>query len=121
MKFGKLLISVILLIAIHFELCAFSAFSYPLNGSLALNPSYMPTSRAKSVDHIKGAIGEYFTRDYFASMKNEGWVSVNPRSGNKGLDHVYIKFESDGNIKDLLIGETKFKQNSYKHGTTPFA
>ena len=120
MKFGKLLISVILLIAIHFELCASSVFSYPLNGSLALNPSYMPTSLSSSISHIKGAIGEYFTRDYFASMKNEGWVPVNPRSGNKGLDHVYIKFKPDGGIDDLLIGETKFKQNSFKHGTTPF-
>lgn len=111
MKFKKQAVIFLLLILSSY-LWAFSAFSYSFNGNAALKPTYMPTSYAKSISHIKGAIGEYFTEDYVSQLKKTGWVSVNPRDAAQGIDHVFLKFKDNGSLDDLIIGETKFKNGS---------
>lgn len=111
MKFSKFAV-ISLLLTLSSYLWAFSAFSYPFSGTVALKPTYFPTSYAKSISHIKGAIGEYLTEDYVSQLKKTGWVSVNPRNAAQGIDHVFFKFREDGSLGDLIIGETKFKNGS---------
>ena len=111
MKFRKFA-TIALLLVLSSYLWAFSAFSYSFNGNAALKPTYMPTSYAKSISHIKGAIGEYLTEDNISQIKNTGWMSVNPRNAAQGIDHVFLKFKDDGSLDGLIIGETKFKNGS---------
>lgn len=108
----KKLITLIFLLTFSSHLWAFSAFSYSFNGTAALKPTYMPASYAKSISHIKGAIGEYLTEDYVSQLKKTGWVSLTPRNAAQGIDHVFLKFKDDGGISNLIIGETKFKNGS---------
>ena len=106
------LISIVIFLTLSHFLWAFSASQYSFNGTAALKPSYIPVSSAKSVSHLKGAIGEFFTEDYISQLKKTGWVSATPRNVAQGIDHVFIKFRDDGGIDDLIMGETKFKNGA---------
>ena len=54
----------------------------------------------------KDIIGKYLNRN---NAKN--WVSISPRTGSQGLDHVWVKFDSKGRKIGLLIGETKYESS----------
>ena len=69
-------------------------------------------ARSRIVDvHYKGAFGESvagkaFLRKYLQA--EGGWQSITPRSGRQGFDHVFIKQGAHGEIKDLMIAESKY-------------
>ncbi len=69
-------------------------------------------ARSRIVDiHYKGAFGENvagktFLRNYLQA--EGGWESITPRSGRQGFDHVFIKQGAQGEIKDLMIAESKY-------------
>lgn len=109
---SRRVICIVLVFALSPCLWAFSASQYSFNGTAALKPTYIPVSSAKSVSHLKGAIGEYFTEDYISQLKKTGWISATPRNAAQGIDHVFMKFRDDGGLDDLIIGETKFKNGS---------
>lgn len=60
---------------------------------------------------IKGDLGEniatkYFMKEYL--LKSGNWQSVTPRFGRQGLDHVFIKYDSTGVPRSLMVAETKY-------------
>ena len=68
---------------------------------------------------LKGDLGENIASKYFTKqflLDNRNWQAVSPRFGRQGLDHVFIKYDKNGNPKGLMIGETKY--GSSKLGMT---
>lgn len=68
---------------------------------------------------IKGDLGEniaskYFTKQYL--LDNGNWQAVSQKFGRQGLDHVFIKYDKNGNPRGLMVGETKY--GSSKLGMT---
>ena len=86
----------------------------PAISTTALLLRQADTAMARSVinaTELKGSIGEnaagrYFLRQTLQQTGN--WHSISPRSGPQGLDHVFIKTNSQGAPTDLLIGESKY-------------
>lgn len=61
---------------------------------------------------VKGSLGEavagssYLTK-YLSSSGN--WVSISPRIGPQGIDHVFLKIDpKDGLPRSLMVGESKY-------------
>ena len=70
--------------------------------------------------HLKGTIGEFFAERYFLNNQLEqnirgNWVSLNPRTGPQGLDHLFLKTGKNGNLY-WMVGESKY--GSSQLGTT---
>ena len=94
----------------------------PAASTTALLLRQADTAMARSVINatgLKGSIGEnaagrYFLRQTLQQTGN--WHSISPRSGPQGLDHVFIKTNSQGAPTDLLIGESKY--NTSRLGMT---
>ena len=94
----------------------------PATSTTALLLRQADTALARSVINttgLKGSIGEnaagrYFLRQTLQQTGN--WHSISPRSGPQGLDHVFIKTNSQGAPTDLLIGESKY--NTSRLGMT---
>ncbi|MCI7606119.1 MAG: hypothetical protein MSS69_05125 [Spirochaetales bacterium] len=93
----KRLIGVILLFAIVFPVFAVNSNSLNIFDSNKLN-------------RLKGfEVGEKLSDIQYDLFENSSWTRVSPHgSGPQGLDHLYLKFDDKGNIKGLLIGESKF-------------
>lgn len=61
--------------------------------------------------HLKGELAEGVVADLVVGgvLEQAGWTKITPaRHGRAGIDALYVKIGSDGRIKDLLVGETKF-------------
>ena len=70
--------------------------------------------------HLKGTIGEFFAERYFLNNQLEqnirgNWVSLNPRTGPQGLDHLFLKAGKNGKLY-WMVGESKY--GSSQLGTT---
>ena len=75
----------------------------------ALNPDSLYLFDSNKLNRLKGDIGELLSEIQYDVFENSTWTRVSPHGkGTQGLDHLYLKFDEKGNIKGLLIGETKF-------------
>lgn len=62
-------------------------------------------------NHIKGDFGESVAGNAILKsfLEKEGrWSAITPRSGRKGLDHLFIKTYKSGKISQILVGESKY-------------
>ncbi len=69
--------------------------------------------------HLKGEYGESIVGKFFFEqhLKNSGrWVPVSARLGRQGIDQIYIKYDTKGRPKDIIVGEVKY--GSSKLGMT---
>lgn len=61
---------------------------------------------------IKGSLGEAVAGSSYLSkfLANSGnWVSISPRIGEKGMDHVFLKINpKDGLPRNIMVGESKY-------------
>ena len=60
---------------------------------------------------FRGSLGENVAGQYFLKntlSQSGNWQMITPRSGPQGLDHLYIKVNSQGLPNQLLVGESKF-------------
>lgn len=61
---------------------------------------------------VKGALGEAVAgRNYLSAYlaKTGNWVSISPRVGPNGIDHVFVKADpKTGMPKGLIVGESKY-------------
>lgn len=63
---------------------------------------------------VRGDIGEsiaeraFFGGPELAQSKKGSWVSIAPRYGNKGIDHVFLRVDKNGLPNNLIIGESKY-------------
>lgn len=75
----------------------------------ALNPDSLNLFDSNKFGRLRGDLGELLTDLQYDFFENSSWTRVSPHGkGTQGLDHLYLKFDDKGNIKGLLIGETKF-------------
>lgn len=63
------------------------------------------------IKHASGSFGEamaqrMFLKTNFASEASGGWISLAPRSGRQGFDHLFLRIEN-GKFK-WMVGESKF-------------
>lgn len=68
---------------------------------------------------LKGDFGEnvaakFIEKQYLNELGD--WKTVTPRLGRQGIDNLYMRFDSNGTPRSLMIGETKF--GSSKLGMT---
>ncbi|MGN0866382.1 MAG: hypothetical protein ACI4SG_01720 [Oligosphaeraceae bacterium] len=65
---------------------------------------------------VKGSLGEAVAGSSYLSKylaKSGNWVSISPRVGSNGLDHVFLKIDpKDGFPRGLMVGESKFNTSS---------
>ena len=109
-KINVLFVAIVLFVCMY-SVSAMPQFAY-IGGTSPIKQTFLPQS-VSSIGGLKGAIGEYFTEiDYISRLGDTGWTSINPRNTAQGLDHVFIKFNEDGLIEDVLVAETKFRQAS---------
>jgi hypothetical protein len=96
-------------------LLAGSLFLTLSGGSVfAIPPAYEGEFSNPVVEkHYRGDVVEEFTKRFFEA---EGWKPVDAKVGNSGIDNLFIKTDKNGNVRDVLIVESK--ANSSTLGTT---
>ena len=61
---------------------------------------------------VKGSLGEAVAGNSYLSkyLANSGnWVSISPRIGQNGMDHVFLKINpKDGSPRSIMVGESKY-------------
>lgn len=67
----------------------------------------------KRIEKVKGDISENMMDWYF---KNSKWEKLEGEVGSNGIDGLYVKRDKDGNIKDVMVVESKY--NKSKLGDT---
>ncbi len=68
---------------------------------------------------FKGSFGESIVEKSYIDtyLSKEGpWISITPRSGPQGLDHLFIKTKN-GVIRDVMVGESKFNMSALNKNT----
>lgn len=67
-----------------------------------------------TMNGIRGEIGEsiaeraFFGGSEMAHSKKGAWVSVAPRFGRQGIDHVFLRVRDDGIPNGMMLGESKY-------------
>lgn len=65
---------------------------------------------------VKGSLGETVAGSSYLSKylaKSGNWVSISPRIGSNGLDHIFLKIDpKDGLPRSLMVGESKYNTSS---------
>lgn len=63
---------------------------------------------------VRGDIGEsvaeraFFGGPEVAPSKKGSWVSIAPRYGRQGIDHVFIRVDKNGLPNDIILAESKY-------------
>jgi len=74
-----------------------------------------PSAPSWELNHVKGATGENLmdrvVTNQFLS-ETGGWVSCPPRSGRQGLDGLYVRANSEGQLRPPLVVESKYGSSS---------
>ncbi len=88
------------------------AASLSLSASMVSLPAMNPVT-SNTFSAVRGSLGEAMTNyDYLGRLAKTGWKTITPRSGAQGIDHVALKFNSEGTLIDLLVVETKYTRKS---------
>lgn len=93
---------------------ATSSFSAMLSKTPLLLGKYHITGTTATL----GTLGEtIIENNSLTSFLNEtgNWHTLSPRLGRQGLDHIFIKQDKMGRIRDLMIGETKYRNSQLGH------
>ena len=70
---------------------------------------------------VRGDIGEsvaeraFFGAPELAQSKKGAWVSVAPRFGRKGIDHVFLRVDGNGMPNHMILGESKYGSSQLGH------
>lgn len=87
-----------------------------LLGGYAAYDTYSPTetlansiiNKSRLYTILKGVIGERIMHD---TLRMQGWNFVHPNLGStarQGIDGIYIKYDAQGNPRQLMVGEAKY-------------
>ena len=97
-----------------------AASSFAAASATALAKADVALARSFVVRNgFKGCFGESFAEKSYidAYLSKEGhWMSITPRSGPQGLDHLFIKTKN-GVIRDIMVGESKFNMSALNKKT----
>lgn len=67
-----------------------------------------------TMNNIRGDIGEsiaeraFFGGPEMAHSKKGSWVSVRPRYGRQGIDHIFLLADKDGLPRNMILAESKY-------------
>ena len=70
---------------------------------------------------VRGDIGEsvaeraFFGAPELAQSKKGAWVSVAPRFGRKGIDHIFLRVDRNGLPNNMILGESKYGSSQLGH------
>ena len=97
-----------------------AASSFAAASATALAKADVALARSFVVRNgFKGCFGESFAEKSYidAYLSKEGhWMSITPRSGPQGLDHLFIKTKN-GVVTDVMVGESKFNMSALNKKT----
>lgn len=77
----------------------------------------IPEIKEANINKIKGDIAEALMDEYFP--KN-GWKKLEGEVGVNGIDGLYVKYDKEGNIKQVMVVESKYGSSQLgetKNGT----
>ena len=86
---------------------AVSAYASMLNNA----PTMLGQHYLAGASGTLGNIGETLAAQNVLAtqLRNSGnWIALSPRVGRQGLDHIFIKTDSNGNPRGLIVGESKY-------------
>jgi hypothetical protein len=67
-------------------------------------------SLEKHATAVKGDFGEGAAKISFSAMKD--YVALESKlPGNKGMDHVYVKFGNAGAVEEIIVLESKYQSS----------
>ena len=97
-----------------------AASSFAAASATALAKADVALARSFVVrNSFKGIFGESIVEKSYIDtyLSKEGhWMSITPRSGPQGLDHLFIKTKN-GVITDVMVGESKFNMSALNKNT----
>ncbi len=65
-------------------------------------------------DYAETIVGKFYLEQYL--KKSGSWQSISARFGRQGIDQIYIKYDTLGRPRDIIVGEVKYGSSSI--GTT---
>ena len=86
---------------------AVSAYSSMLSNAPAMLGQYYVSGTSGTL----GNLGETLASQNILNtwLKDTGnWISLSPRVGRQGLDHIFIKTDANGVPRGLIVGESKY-------------
>ena len=89
---------------------AVSSYSSMLSKAPALLGQYYIAGTTGTL----GSIGENIAADNVIStmLRDSGnWISLSPRVGPQGIDHIFIKRDANGLPRGLIVGESKYNHS----------
>ena len=97
-----------------------AASSFAAASATALAKADVALARSFVVRNgFKGSFGESIVEKSYIDtyLSKEGhWMSITPRSGPQGLDHLFIKTKN-GVVTDVMVGESKFNMSALNKNT----
>ncbi len=77
---------------------------------LSVSPEALLADRLSSDIYFKGDLAEHLAAETVTKqfLRDGNWKSITPRTGRQGLDHVFIKVNSNGFPVDLMVAESKY-------------
>lgn len=76
-----------------------------------------------AIKSVKGDIGETVAERAYSyalsvdkELKKGTWVSIAPRYGRQGIDHVFIQVDKNGLPRDMILAESKYKSSKLGPG-----
>lgn len=69
--------------------------------------------------HLRGDYGETIVGKFYLEQhlkKSGSWQTVSARFGRQGIDQIYIKYDTIGRPRDIIVGEVKYGSSGI--GTT---
>ncbi|MBR5710500.1 MAG: hypothetical protein IKX40_07055 [Thermoguttaceae bacterium] len=80
---------------------------------LAPTLMFSSTQPKTVLNHVKGDLGEMMMDRFFA--KEYGWARLTPTTvGRTGIDGLYVKMDSSGNPRSLLVADAKVNSANLK-------
>jgi len=87
------------------------SYARSVSSSLKTGSQLMFSKNVIPPSHLKGEWAETITKRFYLEKhlrKSGNWQSISPRSGRQGLDSIFIKRDSAGRARDLMVGEVKY-------------
>lgn len=64
-----------------------------------------------NMNHLKGEFGENIVEKLYLEnhlQRSGSWEAIAPRLGRQGIDQIYIKYDSRGLPRKIMVGEVKY-------------
>ncbi len=84
-----------------------SAYSTMLSNAPAMLGQYYVAGTSGTLGNLGEALASQEILNNWLH-KTGNWISLSPRVGRQGLDHIFIKTDANGMPRGLIVGESKY-------------